>query len=194
MIWFWWWEYDLPGQPDLIFDPERSGFKFYNLSEPGEETRIAGPIQFEVGRRTVASLARFSILPATQFPLVRGAALQEFQALPEDEVAFHATNIACRDGEVDDFVLVRPKIQCQCADIEKSDIEWVREGEFYVMWKRLAALPDSCMGGRSIVRDSLNRMIVVSDPFKARIEKLAVKAVAFTAVEGSRSGFADWVP
>ncbi|MCP5355246.1 MAG: hypothetical protein H6903_08605 [Rhodobacteraceae bacterium] len=38
-------------------------------------------------------------------------------------------------------------------------------------------------------------MIVVSDQFKARIEKLAVKAVAFTAVEGSRRdspiGFRD---
>ena len=193
MIWFWMWEDDLPGQPDVIFDQARTGFPAYLLREPGEETGITGTIFFDVGRRTVSRLSRYLILPTAWYPLVRGDALQAFQALPSGEVDFPSTTVTCKDGEIDDFVLIRPKVECLCVDTENSDLDWVREGEYYDMWKRLSALPDNCMGRRSIVREKLNRQTVVSEQFKAILEPLDPKGVAFTAVEGSRRGYAKWV-
>jgi hypothetical protein len=120
--------------------------------------------------------------------------LQAFQALPAGEVDFHPTTVTCKDGEIDDFVLIRPKVECLCVDTENSDLDWRREGEFYNTWKRLSALSDSCMGGHNIVREKLNRQTVVSDRFKAILEPLDPKGIAFTATEGSRRGYAKWVP
>lgn len=187
------WQHDLPGQPDIVFDEERSGFPAYWLSRPGEETGISGNIFLEAERGMVARLRRHLILPTTRFPLVRGAALHAFQALPKDEVAFHSVTLTCKDGEIDDFVLVRPKAQCLCTDVANSELTWVRKGEFYATWKRFKALPDSCMGGRSIAREKLNRMMIVSDMFKTKLESLDPGGVAFTAAEDSRWGYAKWV-
>ncbi|MGB7268716.1 MAG: hypothetical protein WBC90_04220 [Albidovulum sp.] len=70
------------------------------------------------------------VMPTARFPLVRGAALQAFQALPKDEVPFHPPTVTRKDGQINDLVLIRPKVECLCVDIENSDRDWVREGKF----------------------------------------------------------------
>jgi hypothetical protein len=50
--------------------------------------------------------------------------------LPKDEVAFHPTAVTSKDGQINDLVLIRPKVECLCVDIENSDRDWVREGKF----------------------------------------------------------------
>ena len=192
MMWLWMWKFNLPGEPEVCMDSERSGTANWRLSEAGDDSGITHRIYYDISRLKLAQLTQYMILPYQEVAIVRGEALAEFQKLSASEVGFHDVTLVCKDGECDDFVVARPKLHIACTDIEKSDIKWIRQNEFYTRWKNLQFVPN-CMAGHNFAREKYNRCMIVSDDFKTVLERIDPRGVAFTNPNGSRSGFADWV-
>jgi hypothetical protein len=193
VISFWLWEYDLPGQPEVTFYEKESGFSSYLLKKIDEHVEIPGRAYLDVSRRSIRSLEKYSILPTMSFPVVRREALRLFESLPAGEVDFHDAVVHCKDGEIDEFVIVRPKMQFLCTDLNRSNVSWIREGEFYWKWRELHVLPGDCIQGCSIAREALSQKVVVSDRFKNALLAADPKGVSFITAEGSRWGYAKHV-
>lgn len=190
-VWLWWWHDDLPGQPNCYFDSERSGCSAWRVSA-ADDIEPLPHLYFDTGRTSLTKLRKYIIFPSQEFKLVREEAAKMFSDIPSGMVELWPATLYGKDGEIDDYFLVRPKILVSCTDLAASDVEWFRPGELFIRWKNLQ-FKEGCLGAHLIARECYSQLIVVSNEFRSRLLAIDPKGAAFTAPNGSRSGYAPWV-
>lgn len=190
-VWLWWWYDDLRGQPHCYFDSERSGCSRWMVSA-ADDSEPLPHLYFDTGRTSLAKLQKYKIFPSQAFKLVREEAAKMFSELPPGVVELWPATLYGKNGEVDDYFLVRPKILVSCTDLAASDVDWFEPGKLFNRWKNLQ-FKEGCLGEHAIAREYYSQIIVVSNEFRSKLLAIAPKDTAFTVPNGSRAGYAPWV-
>ncbi len=171
MCWIW----HFPEQsnlPEANMDYPRSGIQGYEMigDEWIDEEASTPPVLKIV--RNKKKLEKANHIVTTEQTRVVSARLRDVISglVGIKEVQFIRTIVECGSEVYDDYYFVRPMNFVNCTDVNKSELEWEEENEFYVLYKKIYFLP-KCLAGLDIARDSYSNKNVISNRLKLEIEK-----------------------
>lgn len=169
--------------PVVTYDQSKNAVSGWVLSSVGDQPGIVEPVLYNAKTASVRTIMSYKMLATgTGDILARDEGLDLFSQLPTNEVSLYRAKIVCRDGEVDKFFAVRPYLLRACTDLARSNIKWTRQDEFYVGWDKIKFIR-GCMKGAHIARESLSKMVIVSNAFKTAAQRIEPKGIGFSDPE-----------
>ncbi|CAN7454029.1 imm11 family protein [Rhizobium sp. LjRoot254] len=161
----------------------------------------SGQISFKLHKGRIRSLLNYDIYPSTSAtPLVSDRMKTAIeQIFGSTDVAFYATSISDRSGDLLPCWIMYPLSKSWCVDRKKTRAKWsipdLKPEEISLVYTNALHLRPECLGDRHITRmRDHSPQIVVSSEFKQAVESVNRRGIRFILAEGAELGWKprDW--